>query len=119
MSASTLELAMKADLAALFTYDMPRTVIIISNGITTTYTVLLNDFAEDEIDELGGAMVNMGQTIHFKASDLPSVEPGSTLYLQDVDPNGPPGTFINRKKLVISTTTSADRNELIVLVKGA
>jgi hypothetical protein len=64
-------------------------------------------------------MINMGQGIHFLIADLPSIEPGATLYIQDVDQNGPNGALINRKKLVISTTTSADGNELIVRVKGA
>lgn len=116
---SALTDAMKVDLAGVFAYDIQRTAIIIENGITTTYTVLLEDTNEDEGDDFGGPIINMGQGVHFLISDLPSIEPGATLYIQDVDPNGPPGTLINRKKLVISTTTSADGNELIVKVKGA
>lgn len=116
---SALTDAMKVDLAGVFAYDIQRTAIIIENGITTTYTVLLEDTNEDEADDFGGPIIDMGQGVHFLISDLPSIEPGATLYIQDVNPNGPPGTTINRKKLVISTTISADGNELIVKVKGA
>ena len=116
---SALTDAMKVDLAGVFAYDIQRTAIIIENGITTTYTVLLDDSQEDEQDDFGGPMIDMGQGVHFLISDLSSIEPGATIYIQDVDNSGPPGTKINRKKLVISTTTSADGNELIVKVKGA
>lgn len=92
---------------------------MINNGISTTYTVLLNDMSEDEIDDFGGPMINMGQIIHFLASDLPGLEPGDTLYIQDLDEQGKIGEKINRKKIVITTTISADSNELIVRVKGA
>jgi len=92
---------------------------VINNGISTTYTVLLNDMSEDEIDDFGGPMINMGQIIHFLASDLPGLEPGDTLYIQDLDEQGKIGEKINRKKIVITTTISADSNELIVRVKGA
>ena len=107
------------DLAGVFKYDLPRTAIVINNGISTTYTVLLNDMSEDEMDDFGGPMINMGQTIHFLASDLPGLEPGDTLYIQDLDEQGKVGDKVNRKKIVISTTISADNNELIVRVRGA
>lgn len=74
---------------------------------------------EDEMDDFGGPMINMGQTIHFLAADLPGLEPGDTLYIQDLDEQGKVGDKINRKKIVISTTISADSNELIVKVRGA
>ena len=107
------------DLAGVFLYDISRTAIIISNGISTTYTVLLNDMSEDEIDDFGGPMINMGQIVHFLAADLPGIEPGDTIYIQDLDEQGKIGDKVNRKKIVISTTISADSNELIVRVRGA
>jgi len=107
------------DLAGVFLYDIPRKAIVITNGISKTYTVLLNDMSEDEQDDFGGPMINMGQTIHFLAADLPGIEPGDTIYIQDLDEQGKVGDKVNRKKIVISTTISADSNELIVRVRGA
>ena len=116
--ASALQLALAADFAGLFTYDLPTTCIITINGDTRTYTVLTSDNAEEEVDELGGAMVGNNLQVFFKTSDLPSLPLGTIIILQDPNP-AVIGELINRKKIVIASVTSADGGVLTLTVKGA
>lgn len=116
--ASALQLALAADFAGLFTYDLPTTCLITINGDTRTYTVLRNDATEEEVDELGGAMVGNNSQMFFKTSDLPSLPLGTIIIQQDPDPLVV-GEVINRKKIVIASVTSADGAVLTLTVKGA
>jgi hypothetical protein len=116
--ASALQLALAADFASLFTYDLPTTCLITINGDTRTYTVLTNDNAEEEVDELGGAMVGNNLQVIFKTADLPSLQLGSIITMQDPNP-AVVGGVINRKKIVIASVTSADGSSLTLTVKGA
>ena len=116
--ASALQLALAADFAGLFTYDLPTTCLITINGDTRTYTVLTTDNAEEEVDELGGAMVGNNLQVFFKTSDLPSLPLGTIITLQDPNP-AVIGEVINRKKIVTASVTSADGSSLTLTVKGA
>ncbi len=96
-----------ADLAALFDYDFPTTVIIGAK----TYDVLLGDDSVTETDAFGGPEAQDTQQIHFKVSDLASIENGEVLELKQ-------GTK-TQQKLVVSSLISADGVELIAYVRAA
>jgi len=115
MSALTAQMA--TDLNALWTYDITATATIVLNGQTTEYTVLLDDMQSNETDAFGGPELSNTRKIHFRTTDLPDIEIGSTLTL--LEPTNVAGTTIQRKKLVLESVTSADGNELIVTVRGA
>lgn len=105
MSALTDQMAV--DLASVFTYDMPTTATI---GVTS-YTVLLDDLLSTEVDAFGGPELDSVRHVHFQTSALASIANGSMMTLTEA---GTP-----RQKIVVSSVTSADGNELIVTVRGA
>jgi len=96
-----------ADLAGVFVYDFPTTCTV--GG--TTYNVLVGDNSQTEEDAFGGPQMVDTQSIHFRVSDLASIDNGTVLTLVD--------TGVSTKKLVVSNTISADGNEMIVQVRAA
>lgn len=109
---------MAADLTGVFVYDMPIAVQI---G-TLNYIALQDDFQTVEIDAYAGPENLDIQRLHFPTFTttgangivilgLPSIENGDTILVE-------PGTSRQRTKIVVSSITSADENELIVTVRG-
>jgi 5'-deoxynucleotidase YfbR-like HD superfamily hydrolase len=97
-----MESAMEKDLAEVFTRDMPTVCKIGSKK----FNVLLDDLLNDEIEGFGGAESLEMQRVHFKTTDLEKIEVGSKLHVK------------NKTKIVLSSITSADGNELIVTVRA-
>jgi len=93
---------MEQDLAEVFARDMPTVCKIGS----VKYNVLLDDLLNDEIEGFGGAESLEMQRVHFKTSDLDKIEIGAKLHVK------------NKTKIVLSSITSADGNELIVTVRA-
>ncbi len=93
---------MADDLSAVFRYDMPITATIGTQG----YTVLMDDKMRVELDAFGGPEDIDLQHVHFKTTDLVSIVNGSRLQVA------------SQSKIVVSSVTSADGNELIVTVRG-
>ena len=113
----SMQSVMAQDLAYLFEKDIPTTAIITLNGQTKEYTVLLDDLQNQEADAFGGPEIENMRRIHFLTTDLPSVENGTIISI--LEPSPTPGNPILRKKIVMSSVTSADGNELIATVRGA
>jgi hypothetical protein len=97
-----MESAMEQDLAEVFARDMPAICKI--GGVK--YNVLLDDLLNDEIEGFGGAESLEMQRVHFKTSDLKKIEVGAKLQVK------------GKSKIVLSSITSADDNELIVTVRA-
>ena len=100
---------MASDLSALFEYDMPAQAKIGAK----TFTVLIDDLLNDEVEAFGGSEDVATQRVHFLTVDKPSITIGTSLSIRQKD---------GKKfevKVVTSSITSADGNELIVTVKGA
>lgn len=94
---------MAVDLAGVFVYDMPTGATIGTIG----YTILLDDLQGVEADDYGGPELIDVQRVHFKTTDLAFIELGSQMVVA------------GKTKIVVSSITSADGNELIVTVRGA
>ena len=94
--------SMQSDLSALFAHEMQVNCTIGA----VTYTVLLDDAVNDELEGYGGPEAVQIQRVHFQTTDLKSIEIGTTLQV------------LGKNKIVISSITSADGNELIVTVRG-
>lgn len=104
---------MAADLSELFTRDMPADCMIGSE----TYAILLDDLLNEEIEAYGGPEAIEVQRVHFQISDKPQVTIGDKLAVRTrPEPGKQPGPW--KSKIVLSSITSADGNELIVTVKG-
>ena len=103
---------MALDLAALFAAEMTNSAVVSS----VTYTVLIDDLYATEIDQLGGPDEINRRRVHFLASQLNFLEPGSIMYLSE--PDGVGGTAQN-KKIVESCLVSGDGSEMIATVRGA
>ena len=100
---------MASDLASLYSYDMPAQAKIGAK----TFTVLIDDLLNEEIEAYGGAEIVATQRIHFLTTDKPSITIGSSVSIRQKD-----GKKFETK-IVLSSITSADGNELIVTVRGA
>jgi hypothetical protein len=100
---------MADDLASLYEYDMPAQAKIGAK----TFTVLIDDLLNEEIEAYGGAEAIATQRIHFLTVDKPSIIIGSPVSIRQKD-----GKKFE-SKIVMSSITSADGNELIVTVRGA
>lgn len=98
---------MAADLSALFQRDMPETCKIGAK----TYTVLIDDLLSEDVEEYGGPESIDMQRVHFKTTDLARIENGTTLSIK--------AGKVWKPKIVMSSITSADGNELIATVRGA
>ena len=97
---------MANDLAALFQRDMPTICKIGAKS----YNVLIDDLVTEEIEEYGGPESVEMQRVHFQTTDLARIENGSKLSIQ-IKAGW-------KSKIVVSSITSADGNELIVTVRG-
>lgn len=106
------------DLAGLFTNEMTATATLVRSGKSTTFTVLLDDQQNIDVEAYGGAEMENPQRIHFQTSDLADISDGETLTLAEPKP-GQPGQTVQTKKIVTGSVTSADGAELIVTVRGA
>jgi len=100
---------MASDLSSLYDYDMPAQAKIGAK----TYTVLIDDLINEEVEAYGGAEAIATQRIHFLVSDKPSITIGSPVSIRQGDSK----KF--ESKIVMSSITSADGNALIVTVRGA
>ena len=103
------------DLAGLFTNEMTATATLIRSGKSTTFTVILDDQQNIDVEAYGGAEMDNPQRIHFQASELADINDGETLTLAEPKP----GQTVQTKKIVTGSVTSADGAELIVTVRGA
>jgi hypothetical protein len=104
---------MAADLSELFTRDMPADCKIGA----ASYTVLLDDLLSEEVESYGGAEAMEMQRVHFQTTDKSSIEVGSKIAVRSRPESGKkPGPW--KSKIVLSSITSADGNELIVTVRG-
>ena len=106
------------DLAGLFTNEMTATATLVRSGKSTTFTVLLDDQQNIDMEAYGGSEMDSPQIIHFQTSDLADINDGETLTIAEPKP-GQPGQTVQTKKIVISSVNSADGAELIVTVRGA
>ena len=113
----SMQTVMAADLAALWGTEMTTTCQLTRNGVTTRYTVLVDDLVDSEQDSLGGPELERMRNIHFLTTDISSIEVGEMIML--LEPTSVSGQPEERKKLVLRSITSADGNELIVTVRGA
>lgn len=107
MSIPTMQAAMAGDLSQLFDRDMPAKAKIGGRE----YTVLIDDSLSDESEAFGGPEFIDRQMIHFRTTDLAQIEIGSPLSIFQQ------GKW--KAKVVTSSITSADGNELIATVRGA
>jgi hypothetical protein len=98
----SMQSAMANDLSELFVRDMPTVCKIGSKK----FNVLLDDLLNDEVEGFGGAESLEMQRVHFKTTDLKKIEVGSKLHVE------------KKTKIVLSSITSADGNELIVTVRA-
>ena len=97
---------MASDLSALFQRDMPTVCKIGAKE----YTVLIDDLVTEEIEEYGGPESVEMQRVHFQTTDIARIENGSKLSIKI--------KVGWKSKIVVSSITSADGNELIVTVRG-
>lgn len=98
----TIQSLLAVDLAELIARDMPAECVLAG----TKYTVLLGDLVTDEQEAFGGPEFVQLQTVHFKTTDVSQIEVGA------------PMTVNGKSKVVVSSITSADGNELIVTVRA-
>lgn len=98
---------MAADLSALFERDMPQECKIGAKA----YTVLIDDLLSEDVEEYGGPESIDMQRVHFQTTDLARIENGSKLAIKAAG-------NVWKSKIVTSSITSADGNELIVTVRG-
>jgi len=105
---------MRADLSEVFDRDMPADCKIGARNLT----VLVDDLMNDEIEGYGGAESIEMQRVHFKTSDKASIEIGSTLAIRLRPEAGQPQPKW-KTKIVLSSITSADGNELIATVRAS
>jgi hypothetical protein len=104
---------MAADLAELFTRDMPAECKIGAK----TFSVLIDDLLNDEIEEYGGPDDVSIQRVHFLTTEKKAIEIGSKLAVrQKAEAGTTPGPW--ESKIVLSSIRSADGNELIATVRG-
>ena len=99
---------MARDLASLYEYDMPAQAKIGAK----TFTVLIDDLLNEEIEAYGGPEEVATQRVHFLTTDKSSILNGTSISIRQKD-----GKKFD-KKVVISSIISADGNELIVTVRG-
>lgn len=97
---------MANDLSALFQRDMPAECKIGAKS----YAVLIDDLVTEEIEEYGGPESVEMQRVHFQTTDLARIENGSKLSIK-IKAGW-------KSKIVVSSITSADGNELIATVRG-
>jgi len=98
----SMQSVMATDLSELFDRDMPTVCKIGS----VKYNVLLDDLLNDEVEGFGGAESLEMQRVHFKTTDLSKIEVGAKLHVK------------GKSKIVLSSITSADGNELIATVRA-
>ena len=104
---------MAADLSEVFARDMPYDCKIGSKD----FTVIVDDLMNEEIEAYGGPEAAEIQRVHFQTSEKPSIEIESRMSIRiRPEPGKTPGPW--KSKIVLSSITSADGNELIVTVKG-
>ena len=109
----SMQSLMAADLAELFVRDMPAECQIGAQILS----VLVDDLLSDEVEGYGGPENVEMQRIHFLTTDKATVENGSKLSLRQKAADGKaPGLW--KSKIVLSSITSADGNELIATVRG-
>lgn len=102
-----------ADLAQLFTRDMPAECKIGAK----TFSVLIDDLLNEEIEAYGGPEAIDMQRVHFLVTDKKAIEIGSKLAVrQKAEAGTAPGKW--ESKIVLSSIKSADGNELIATVRG-
>lgn len=99
---------MANDIAALFKLDMPAQCKIGN----VTYSVLLDDEINEELDTYGGPERVEMQRVFFLATDRKKIEDGTTLQVR-ADKRSSWTT-----KIVLSSVMSADGNNLIATVRG-
>lgn len=104
---------MAADLAELFTRDMPAECKIGAK----TFSVLIDDLLNEEIEAYGGPESIAMQRVHFLASEKKTIEIGSKLAVRQKAEDGT-ATGKWETKIVLSSIRSADGNELIATVRG-
>ena len=104
---------MAADLAELFTRDMPAECKIGAKA----FSVLIDDLLNEEVEAYGGPEAIAMQRVHFLVTQKGSIEIGSKLAVrQKAQPGTTPGAW--ESKIVLSSIKSADGNELIATVRG-
>jgi hypothetical protein len=109
----SIESYMAADLAALFTRDMPAECKIGAK----TFSVLIDDLLNEEDEAYGGGESVSTQRVHFLVTDKREIDTGSKLAVrQKAQPGAMPDAW--ETKIVISSIRSADGNELIATVRG-
>lgn len=91
------------DLAGVFTYDFPDTVVYQGNP----YKAIIKDRVLEELDEYGGPILINILEIHILTAALPSVINGLEMIAKQ------------ETKIIKSSTLSEDGNELIVNVRSA
>lgn len=94
---------MAADLAGVFTYDFPDTILYLNKP----YSALVMDRTIEELDEWGGPIRINQLEIHVQTSKLASIPQGAIL------------TAKGDTKEVKSTKLSEDGNELIIFARAA
>ena len=109
----TMQSYMAADLSALFARDMPYDCKIGSKD----FTVIVDDLLNEETEAYGGPESTEMQRVHFQTTEKDSIEIGSRMSIrQRPAPGAKPLPW--KSKIVLSSITSADGNELIVTVRG-
>lgn len=109
----SMQSQMAADLSEVFERDMPSDCKIGAKS----YSVLVDDLQNEEIEAYGGPEAVEVQRVHFQVSDKSSIEIGSSLSIRQRPESGKkPAPW--KSKIVLSSITSADGNELIVTVRG-
>ena len=104
---------MAEDLAQLFVRDMPAECQIGAQVIA----VIIDDLLNEEVESYGGPEAVEMQRIHFLTTDKASIENGSKLAVRPkAEPGKKPAAW--KSKIVVSSITSADGNELIATVRG-
>lgn len=105
---------MASDLSELFDRDMQSECKIGAK----TYTILIDDLLNEEVEGYGGSESVDMQRVHFKTTDRDSIEIGTKLSVRPkaIDSQS---TRPWKAKIVLSSIVSADGNELIATVRGA
>ena len=109
----SMESYLAADIAQLFTRDMPAECKIGAK----TFSVLIDDLLNEEAEAYGGPEAVSTQRVHFLTSDKSRIEIGSKLACRQKAQSGDaPAPW--ETKIVLSSIRSADGNELIATVRG-